>query len=141
MIPAGRCMLITGPVMNSYLEFWVTGLRNGRKRRIEDTQRGALWKLWGFYQKWAGTPSALELEEALEKVDFRNVLIREEAREVKSLKPGLGINLGGTGKGYALDRDAGLLENKQAENFLLNAGNFTFSVRGAAWLPERRTGE
>lgn len=78
--------------MNSYLEFWVTGLRNGRKRRIEYTQRGALWKLLGFYQKWAGTPSALELEEALEKVDFHNELIREEAREVKSLKPGLGIN-------------------------------------------------
>jgi FAD:protein FMN transferase len=96
-----------------------------------DITSGALWKLWGFFQKSGRIPSALEIEKTLEKGGFLNVRIREETREVKYLKPGLEINLGGTGKGYALDRVVGMLENKQLENFLLNAGHSTFYAGGS----------
>jgi thiamine biosynthesis lipoprotein len=102
-----------------------------------DITIGSLWKLWGFHRKQGRVPSDFEIEESLENSGFRNIGIREETREVRFLKTGLEINLGGTGKGYALDRAASMMENKQAGGFLLNAGFSTFYAGGSMGSGEK----
>ncbi len=96
-----------------------------------DITCGALWKLWGFYSRNPGVPSDLDIEIAIGKTGFCKVRIREETREVKYLEPGLEINLGATGKGYALDRASSILQNKGLRNFLINAGNSSFYASGS----------
>ena len=49
-------------------------------------------------------PSDAEREEALSRVGMRHVILDAETRTVRYLQPGLEINLGSIGKGYALDR-------------------------------------
>ena len=95
-----------------------------------DIAIGALWKTWGFHLKRGRVPSGSEIEDALANSGFHNLEIREDTREVRFLKPGMEVNLGGTGKGYALDRAAWMMENKVAGSFLLNAGFSTFYASG-----------
>ncbi len=84
-----------------------------------------------IHLKRGRVPSGPEIEDALANSGFHNLEIREDSREVRLLKPGMEVNLGGTGKGYALDRAAWMMENKGAGSFLLNAGFSTFYASGS----------
>jgi thiamine biosynthesis lipoprotein len=74
-----------------------------------DITAGALIKAWGFYRGPRRVPSENELTEVLRRVGMRHVVLDPEQRSVRFLIPGLEINLGSIGKGYALDRAARIL--------------------------------
>jgi thiamine biosynthesis lipoprotein len=76
-----------------------------------DITAGALIKAWGFFRGPRRVPSDAERAAALERVGMAHVLLDPEARSVRYLRPGLEINLGSIGKGYALDRAAALLRD------------------------------
>jgi len=69
-----------------------------------DIATGALTKAWGFYRRDGAVPPAAELVEAMRATGFRHVVLDEARRAVKFRLPGLELNLGAVGKGYALDR-------------------------------------
>ena len=96
-----------------------------------DISCGPLWKLWGFYSRNPGKPGEADIEKVLQKTGYNHILLNQEARKVKFLQAGMEINLGSTGKGYALDRAAAMLQNRGLDNFLLNAGNSSFYAAGS----------
>jgi thiamine biosynthesis lipoprotein len=71
-----------------------------------DVTAGALTRTWGFYCRQGRVPAATELAEAMSKVGMAGVTLDPEATTTHFLRPGLEINLGSIGKGYALDRAA-----------------------------------
>ena len=77
-----------------------------------DIATGALTKSWGFYRRDGAVPPAEELIAAMRATGFRHVVLDETRRVVKFRQPGLELNLGAVGKGYALDRAADLLREK-----------------------------
>jgi len=82
-------------------------------------------------------PAFQDIEEALRHTGFQRLLVDpEEHRVALSKKPGprLEIDLGGLGKGYALDRLADLLEGWELQDVLLHAGTSTALALGNASL-------
>jgi thiamine biosynthesis lipoprotein len=96
-----------------------------------DITSGALTKTWGFYRRQGRVPSAEELTEALQCVGMRHVVLGADRRSVRFLKPGLEINLGSIGKGYALDRAGECLRRQGVASALLHGGHSSILALGS----------
>jgi thiamine biosynthesis lipoprotein len=89
-----------------------------------DITTGALIKAWGFYKRDGRVPTGAARAEALARTGMRHVELDAERKTVRFLRPGLEINLGSIGKGYALDRVAELLRQEwMIEAGLLHGGS------------------
>jgi thiamine biosynthesis lipoprotein len=77
-----------------------------------DITAGALIKAWGFFRGPRRVPSETERTAALGRVGMQWVERDPQRRTVRYLRPGLEINLGSIGKGYALDRIADALKKE-----------------------------
>src|SRR5947209_7455912 len=96
-----------------------------------DITAGPLVKAWGFYRREGRVPSDAELTAAMEKVGMRHVAFDVERRVVRFPRPGVEINLGSIGKGYALDRAGEILRRRFAiDAALLNGGNSSVLALG-----------
>jgi thiamine biosynthesis lipoprotein len=69
-----------------------------------DITTGALSRAWGFVKGPRRVPSQAELAEALSRTGMRHLFFDDEKLALSSFKPGVEINLGSIGKGYAIDR-------------------------------------
>jgi thiamine biosynthesis lipoprotein len=120
-----------------------------------DIASGAMIKAWGFYQRQGRVPTPSEQAEAMNRSGTRFVVLEREERRVRYLRAGLVINLGGIGKGYALDRAAELLQQRWGiTSALLHGGASSVYAIGTPpgqprgwpiavkhpWEPERRLG-
>jgi thiamine biosynthesis lipoprotein len=118
-----------------------------------DVTAGALIKVWGFYKGPRRVPAPSELAESMSRVGMRHVELNPERRTVQYQRPGLEINLGSIGKGYALDRVAAALRaGWDLRSALLHGGHSSVYAMGTEpgdargwavglrhpWLPERR---
>jgi thiamine biosynthesis lipoprotein len=118
-----------------------------------DITAGPLIKAWGFFSRQGRVPGEDELAEALAKVGMRHVSLDPERKAVRYARPGVEINLGSIGKGYALDRAGELLRNEwRVASGLLNGGNSSVLALGTPpgdpagwmvglrhpWQPDRR---
>lgn len=74
-----------------------------------DPATGAMTKCWGFYRREGRLPTARERAEAMAASGMKHVVLDESNRTVRFLRPGLELNFGSIGKGFALDRAAELL--------------------------------
>ena len=81
-----------------------------------------LSRVWGFLRREGRLPSADELAEARAKVGTQHVRLDPEAHTVAFDVPGLALNLGSIGKGYALDRAGEDLRRAGVPTALLSAG-------------------
>ncbi|MEO5802257.1 MAG: FAD:protein FMN transferase [Verrucomicrobiota bacterium] len=59
--------------------------------------------LWGFIWKEYRMPTDSELEAVLPRVNYKLIEIDPALQTIRFLKPGVSIDLGGIGKGYAVD--------------------------------------
>lgn len=97
-----------------------------------DIATGALTKAWGFYRREGRVPPEPDLVRAMHASGFRHVVLDSERLAVKFRAPGLELNLGAVGKGYALDRAAELLRTKwRVRSALLHAGGSSACAIGA----------
>ena len=97
-----------------------------------DIATGALTKAWGFYRREGRVPPEPELVRAMRASGIRHVVLDPERRAVMFRAPGLELNLGAVGKGYALDRAAELLQTKwRVRSALLHAGGSSARAIGA----------
>lgn len=82
-------------------------------------------------------PTESQIEAALPAVNWRNLILDEEHHTVRFGHPGMRIDLGGIGKGYAADRGAEILKARGISNAIVTAGGDTRIVgdrRGRPWL-------
>lgn len=95
-----------------------------------DITVGPLTRCWGFFRRAGRIPAADEIKETSALVGSDRMLLDDNDRTVRFLQPGVEINLGSIGKGYALDRVATSLRGRVA-SVLLNAGGSSFYAVGA----------
>ena len=104
-----------------------------------DIATGALIKAWGFYKRDGRVPTVAERAAAMGRTGMRHVILNAERRTVRYLRKELEINLGGIGKGYALDRTAQMLREEWGIGSALLHGG-TSSVRAIGCPPGQPKG-
>ena len=87
-----------------------------------DMTSSELSRVWGFSQREGHVPTDQEIQAALAQVGYERVALDIDRQQVKFDLPGLQLNLGGIGKGYALDRAASRLSDAGIEDFVLHGG-------------------
>lgn len=92
-----------------------------------------LWELWGFAQRQARIPTEAELAEARQRVGWHYVLLNPTNRTIQLTQPGVRLNLGSIGKGYAVDRCAEVLVEAGIEDFLIHGGQSSVLAHGRRW--------
>jgi thiamine biosynthesis lipoprotein len=82
-------------------------------------------------------PTEQQIKQALPAVNWRNMLLDEEHHTVRFEHPGMRIDLGGIGKGYAVDRGIDLLKARGITHALVTAGGDSRIIGdrfGRPWL-------
>ena len=77
-----------------------------------DISVGPLMKVWGFYKGTGHLPHQAEVAAALTKVGYRHVHLDAREQTVSFDRPGVELDPGGIGKGYAVDRMVDVLKRK-----------------------------
>jgi FAD:protein FMN transferase len=118
-----------------------------------DVAMGALIKAWGFFRGPRRVPEEQQRIDAWRKGGMDQVQLDAANQTVRFLCPGLEINLGSIGKGYAIDRASELLSQGGAlPAFLLHGGYSSLYAQGDLsaeargwpvsiahpWIPQRQ---
>ncbi|GAB4135948.1 MAG: FAD:protein FMN transferase [Thermogutta sp.] len=96
-----------------------------------DITAGALWEAWGFARRQGRLPSQPELDEAKDCIGWQWLDLDDVKKTVAFRKPGIKLNLGSVGKGYALDRLAEKIEEYGVGDFLVHGGKSSVLARGS----------
>jgi thiamine biosynthesis lipoprotein len=86
-----------------------------------DITVGPLTKVWRKAREKKIPPSAEEVKEKLDLVNFKNIKIDQEGK-VFLKKKGMAADLGGIAKGYGVDRAFNVLRSLGYKNLIVNAG-------------------
>lgn len=82
--------------------------------------------LWGFGPRTAPPrdeiPSDEAISAALARVGYRQLEVRTSPPALRKRRPDVSIDLGGIGKGYAVDQIARLLESHKIKDYLIAVG-------------------
>jgi thiamine biosynthesis lipoprotein len=95
-----------------------------------DLTAGPLIAMWRRCREASRIPSADEINECLEIIGMHHLRLNESDSSIEFDKPGVEINFGAIGKGYALDRAAGCLADHGLDAFLLHGGHSSILARG-----------
>jgi thiamine biosynthesis lipoprotein len=89
-----------------------------------DVTFAALSGLWKFdYQDKDNTiPDRNEIRRRLKLIDYRDLVIDEERGTAYLKRKGMSVNLGGIGKGYAVDRAVAILRQRGFHDFMIQFG-------------------
>jgi thiamine biosynthesis lipoprotein len=96
-----------------------------------DITVGPLMKAWGFFKGSGRLPNREEVAAALAKVGYLHLCLDQTSRTVRFDVPGMEINPGGIGKGYAVDRMVEILRQKGIERALVMASSSSLYGLGA----------
>jgi thiamine biosynthesis lipoprotein len=95
-----------------------------------DITAGPLWEAWGFARRAGAIPAADRLAAARKLVGGHRVELDPAGRTIRFLQPGVWLNLGSIGKGYAVDRGAERLLQAGVADFLFQGGNSSVRAHG-----------
>jgi thiamine biosynthesis lipoprotein len=101
-----------------------------------------LSRCWGFMGRDGRVPPAADIESARASVGLEHVRLDDAARRVRFERPGVALNLGAIGKGYALDRMADVLWQGGVGRALLSAGGssvLAIGGHGRGWPIDLRS--
>ena len=87
-----------------------------------DPTSAPLSHCWGFLSREARLPGPEDVAAALALVGLDKLDLDPEARTVRFRRPGVTLNFGSIGKGYALDRAAEVLRRRGVSRALLSGG-------------------
>tara|TARA_Y100001933_G_scaffold11960_1_gene10424 strand:- start:2515 stop:3633 length:1119 start_codon:yes stop_codon:yes gene_type:complete len=87
-----------------------------------DITAGPLADLWSHARRSGSMPSEESIRSALADVGSQYVQVDCETKQLRFLRPGVAINFGGIGKGFALDAASNMVRLQGIENFLFHGG-------------------
>ncbi|NCA11932.1 hypothetical protein EBR56_09030 [bacterium] len=110
-----------------------------------DCASGALTRAWGFLERRGRVPGQEELATARARSGLGLVEFDEVGRRVRFARPGVELNLGAIGKGWAIDRAMQALRMGSVPSVLVHGGQSSGagrrragpSVSGSSWLAGR----
>ena len=95
-----------------------------------DITAGPLIRAWGFHRRQGTMPSKKELQAALALVGSDKIELDSQRSTIRFKTPGVELNLGSIGKGYALDRCAEDLLKVGIENYFFHGGRSSVLAHG-----------
>jgi thiamine biosynthesis lipoprotein len=101
-----------------------------------DPAVGSLVRVWGFFSRHPGMPAAAEIAAAKATSGFDKIQLNDIDETVRYTAPGLEMDPGGVGKGYAVDRAVAILRRWHVRSALVSAGGS--SLYGLGHPPGRR---
>lgn len=109
--------------------------------RLSDLTKGCfdvtihpLWKIWKFEGENLEVPGKGEIEKVLKLVNYNNMILKNG--KISFAKNGMGIDLGGIAKGYAVDAAIKALKERNVESAMVNAGGDIYVLgrkQGKPW--------
>ena len=114
---------------------------HGETEGAFDITSTPLSRCWGFLKREGRLPAVEEIEAARARVGMPGVALDADARSVRFARPGMELNLGSIGKGYALGRMGQGLRAQGVAHALLSAGGssvLALGGRGAGWCIDVR---
>lgn len=105
-----------------------------------DVTVGPLTDYWGFNSEHPieTVPDSAKIKSLLEFVNYRYVKLDSTNSNVRFLKKGVKIDLGGIAKGYALDRAVGVMRKYGVNDFLISGGGDIYvsgkKPDGSKWI-------
>ena len=96
-----------------------------------DISVGPLMKVWGFYKGTGHMAGQRELAAAMRVVSYTNILLDRHAQTVRFAIPGVDLDPGGIGKGYAVDRMVDVLRREGIRDAFVSAGGSSIYALGA----------
>lgn len=94
-----------------------------------DITANPLSSCWGFLRRQGRLPTTDQIEQARSNVGSEKLLLDAAAQTIRFAQPGVEINLGSIGKGYALDRVAAQMRGT-VRTALLSAGSSSMRALG-----------
>jgi len=94
-----------------------------------DITSGPLSRCWGFLKREGRTPELAEIEQAKSLVGSEKLQLDRDSCSISFEHPGVELNLGSIGKGYALDRMVEIFANR-IQSALLSAGSSSMYAIG-----------
>lgn len=110
-------------------------LRESRRIALEtegafDPTSGPLIALWRRCRQEGRIPTQPEIDGCLQESGIEQVELDETARTVRFRQPGVKLDLGGIGKGHALDRAGDVLLEGGLDDWLFHGGQSSLLARG-----------
>ena len=96
-----------------------------------DITVGPLMKVWGFYKGTGHLPHRAEVMAAVNRVGYGHVHLDPAAQTVWFDRPGVELDPGGIGKGYAVDRMVEVLKRQGVEIALVAGSDSSIYGMGA----------
>jgi thiamine biosynthesis lipoprotein len=96
-----------------------------------DITVGPLMKVWGFYKASGHLPHKPEIAAALAKVGYRHIRLDPAGQTVRFDRPGVEMDPGGVGKGYAVDRMVEVLRQNGVQVALVAGSGSSIYGMGA----------
>jgi thiamine biosynthesis lipoprotein len=96
-----------------------------------DITIGPLIRAWGFRDGAGALASDAVVQDARERVGYANVRLDARSRTVRFARAGIELDPGGIGKGYAVDRMAGVLRARGIDRALVSAAGSSIYALGA----------
>jgi FAD:protein FMN transferase len=97
-----------------------------------DLTAAPLWEAWGFARRAGAIPTPEQLDDAKSKVGQEWLELDETQRTIRFRRPGIRLNLGSIGKGYAVDRAVEHLMSAGVADFLVHGGFSSVAARGSS---------
>jgi len=94
-----------------------------------DITAGPLIECWGFMKRRGRKPTEQEVKNAKELVNSEHLNLDQNTSTAFLERPGMKINLGGIGKGFAIDRIAEHLDQAGATTYLIHGGKSTVRAK------------
>jgi FAD:protein FMN transferase len=110
-------------VSNELLQLVLRSLRiSALTQGAFDISYGSIDKrLWNFDKTMIALPDAATARQMIRLINYRNIIVDEEAGTVFLKEKGMRIGFGGIGKGYAAEKAKQLLQQMGVENGIVNA--------------------
>jgi len=95
-----------------------------------DITAGQLSAVWGFEQRKGSVPDDATIKSTLASIGMQHLQLDADSKSVRFAVPNLKVNLGGIGKGYAIDRVADSIRQRGIEDFVLHGGQSSVIASG-----------
>ncbi len=99
-----------------------------------DMTSGLLTKGWGFFRQQGRVPDEREISDLLKGVGSQHLIFDDQNETIAFRQSDLELNLGGIGKGHAIDRAAQFMTEHGIEHFLIHGGQSSVLAKGKRWL-------